>query len=141
MFEEIVGASPPLRTVLSQVSKLAPTDSTVLITGETGTARSLSPGPSTSDRHAPPGLRRRECAAIPSSLSPPSCSATRGSVHRSPAATPGSLELADANIFLDESGAFAETQIMLLARPAGARIRACRWHRAIRVNVRLSAPT
>src|SRR6266850_1725783 len=41
MFEEIVGASPPLRTVLSQVSKVAPTDSTVLITGETGTGKEL----------------------------------------------------------------------------------------------------
>src|SRR5439155_3895469 len=41
MFEEIVGTSPPLRTVLSQVSKVAPTDSTVLITGETGTGKEL----------------------------------------------------------------------------------------------------
>src|SRR5882724_8724146 len=41
MFEEIVGASPPLRAVLSHVSKVAPTDSTVLITGETGTGKEL----------------------------------------------------------------------------------------------------
>src|SRR5262249_7256425 len=41
MFEEIVGTSPPLRTVLSHVSKVAPTDSTVLITGETGTGKEL----------------------------------------------------------------------------------------------------
>ncbi len=41
MFEEIVGASPPLRTVLAHVSKVAPTDSTVLITGETGTGKEL----------------------------------------------------------------------------------------------------
>jgi transcriptional regulator with GAF, ATPase, and Fis domain len=37
MFEEIVGASKPLNTVLSRIAKVAPTDSTVLITGETGT--------------------------------------------------------------------------------------------------------
>src|SRR4029077_12173736 len=37
MFEQIVGTSPPLRIVLSRVSKVAPTDSSVLITGETGT--------------------------------------------------------------------------------------------------------
>src|SRR5262249_23764176 len=37
MFEEIVGASPALQTVLARVAKVAPTDSTVLITGETGT--------------------------------------------------------------------------------------------------------
>src|SRR5271163_2680312 len=41
MFEEIVGTSPALRVVLSRVSKVAPTDSTVLITGETGTGKEL----------------------------------------------------------------------------------------------------
>src|SRR6201993_4202377 len=41
MFEEIVGSSPALQTVLSSVVKVAPTDSTVLITGETGTGKEL----------------------------------------------------------------------------------------------------
>ena len=41
MFEEIVGTSAVLRTVLSRVSKVAPTDSTVLIAGETGTGKEL----------------------------------------------------------------------------------------------------
>ncbi len=41
MFEEIVGASPALTTVLSRVSKVASSDSTVLITGETGTGKEL----------------------------------------------------------------------------------------------------
>jgi transcriptional regulator with GAF, ATPase, and Fis domain len=41
MFEEIVGTSPALRAVLSRVAKVAPTDSTVLITGETGTGKEL----------------------------------------------------------------------------------------------------
>jgi transcriptional regulator with GAF, ATPase, and Fis domain len=41
MFEEIVGTSPALQTVLSRISKVAPTDSTVLITGETGTGKEL----------------------------------------------------------------------------------------------------
>ena len=41
MFEEIVGSSEPLRRVLNQVSKVAPTDSTVLILGETGTGKEL----------------------------------------------------------------------------------------------------
>src|SRR5258706_15787064 len=39
MFEEIVGTSPALKTVLSRISKVAPSDSTVLITGETGTCK------------------------------------------------------------------------------------------------------
>src|SRR5216684_3283767 len=41
MFEEIVGTSPALQTVLARVSKVAPSDSTVLITGETGTGKEL----------------------------------------------------------------------------------------------------
>src|SRR5882724_11526861 len=41
MFEEIVGASPAVQNVLSSIVKVAPTDSTVLITGETGTGKEL----------------------------------------------------------------------------------------------------
>src|SRR6185437_60697 len=41
MFEEIVGVSSSLRSLLSEVSQVAPTDSTVLITGETGTGKEL----------------------------------------------------------------------------------------------------
>ena len=41
MFEEIVGTSKPLKAVLSRIAKVAPTDSTVLITGETGTGKEL----------------------------------------------------------------------------------------------------
>jgi transcriptional regulator with PAS, ATPase and Fis domain len=41
MFEEIVGTSDALRAVLSRIAKVGPTDSTVLITGETGTGKEL----------------------------------------------------------------------------------------------------
>jgi formate hydrogenlyase transcriptional activator len=41
MFEDIVGSSDPLRTVLTQISRVAPSDSTVLILGETGTGKEL----------------------------------------------------------------------------------------------------
>ncbi len=41
MFKEIVGASKPLKDVLSRIAKVGPTDSTVLITGETGTGKEL----------------------------------------------------------------------------------------------------
>src|SRR6266853_498410 len=42
MFEEIVGTSKQLNTVLGRIAKVAPTDSTVLITGETGTGKELT---------------------------------------------------------------------------------------------------
>src|SRR4030095_15949362 len=41
MFEDIVGTSPVLQDVLALVGKVAPTDSTVLITGETGTGKEM----------------------------------------------------------------------------------------------------
>src|SRR5216684_5738678 len=41
MFEEIIGTSKPLKVVLSRVAKVAPTDSTVFVTGETGTGKEL----------------------------------------------------------------------------------------------------
>jgi DNA-binding response OmpR family regulator len=50
MFEEIVGSSDALKRVLSRIAKVAPTDSTVLIVGETGTGKSSSPVPSINDR-------------------------------------------------------------------------------------------
>jgi formate hydrogenlyase transcriptional activator len=69
MFEEIVGASPALQAVLSRVSKVARTDSTVLITGETGTgkeliARALHKRSARSERP----FVSVNCAAIPQSL-------------------------------------------------------------------------
>src|SRR5262249_39782816 len=69
MSEEMAGSSPPLRTVLAQVSQVAPTDSTVLITGETGTgkelvARAIHKRSQRSSR----GFVSVNCAAIPPTL-------------------------------------------------------------------------
>src|SRR5258708_4499217 len=71
MFEEIVGNSPALQQVLIRVAKVAPTDSTVLITGETGTgkelfARAIHKASKRSDR----AFVSVNCAAIPPSLIP-----------------------------------------------------------------------
>ena len=54
MFEQIVGSSESLRRVLGQVSEVAPTEATVLISGETGTGKELI------DRaiHTPQGSRK-----------------------------------------------------------------------------------
>src|SRR5207247_7528673 len=69
MFEEIVGASRPLRTVLSHVSKVAPTDSTVLIAGETGTGKELiARAIHKRSRRAAQAFVAVNCGAIPSTL-------------------------------------------------------------------------
>ncbi len=69
MFEEIVGVSAPLRSVLSQVSRVAPTDSTVLITGETGTGKELvARAIHKLSQRSGRTLVSVNCAAIPSSL-------------------------------------------------------------------------
>jgi len=118
MFEEIVGSSEPLRRVLSQVAKVAPTDSTVLILGETGTgkeliARAIHKRSNRSGR----AFIRVNCAAIPPSLIASELfghekGAFTGAMQR----RVGRFESADSGtIFLDEVGDLpAETQIALL---------------------------
>jgi len=136
MFEEIVGASPPLRTVLSHVSKVAPTDSTVLISGETGTGK-----------RSPRSARAFvavNCAAIPSSLIASELfghekGAFTGALQR----RLGRFELADGGtIFLDEVGELpAETQIMLLRVLQEREFERVGGSGLIRVNVRVIAAT
>ncbi len=105
MFEEIVGASPLLRRLLAHASKVAPTDSTVLITGETGTgkeliARAIHKRSQRSSR----AFVSVTCAAIPPSLIASELfghekGAFTGAVQR----RQGRFELAEGGtIFLDE---------------------------------------
>jgi len=118
MFEEIVGSSESLRRVLGQVAKVAPTDSTVLIVGETGTGKELIARAvhKLSDR-ATRAFIRVDCAAIP-----PSLIASELFGHEKGAFTGalqkrlGRFESADGGtIFLDEIGELpAETQPALL---------------------------
>src|SRR6266478_5371022 len=69
MFEEIVGASPALQTVLSSIVKVAPTDSTVLITGETGTGKELiARAIHKHSQRSGQAFISVNCASIPSSL-------------------------------------------------------------------------
>jgi len=118
MFDEIVGSSPALKAVLSSIVKVAPTDSTVLITGETGTgkeliARAIHKGSQRAGR----AFISVNCAAIPSSLIASELfghekGAFTGALRR----RQGRFELAHCGtIFLDEIGELpAETQIALL---------------------------
>jgi len=118
MFEEIVGSSAPLRHVLAQVSKVAPTDSTVLILGETGTGKELIAAAihKRSNRSSRPFVRVN-CAAIPPSLIASELfghekGAFTGAIQR----RLGRFESADGGtIFLDEIGDLPpETQIAFL---------------------------
>src|SRR5258707_758983 len=69
MFEEIVGTSPPLQAVLSRVAKVAPTDSSVLITGETGTGKELvARAIHRRSRRSAHAFVSVNCAAIPRDL-------------------------------------------------------------------------
>src|SRR2546427_12286239 len=69
MFEEIVGPSPALQRVLAQVAKVAETDSTVLILGETGTGKELiARAIHKRSRRSTRAFISVNCAAIPPSL-------------------------------------------------------------------------
>jgi formate hydrogenlyase transcriptional activator len=118
MSEEIVGSSAALQAVLARLAKVAGTDSTVLIMGETGTgkeliARAIHRGSRRADR----ALVSVNCAAIPKDLIASELfghekGAFTGALQR----RLGRFELAEGgSIFLDEIGELpAETQIALL---------------------------
>ena len=118
MFEEIVGTSTALQAVLSRVSKVAPTDSTVLITGETETGKELvARAIHKRSKRSSRAFVSVNCAAIPrgliaSELFGHEKGAFTGATQR----RLGRFELAEGGtIFLDEVGELpAETQIALL---------------------------
>jgi formate hydrogenlyase transcriptional activator len=145
MFEEIVGSSESLRDVLAQVSKVAPTDSTVLIFGETGTgkeliARAIHGQSNRADR----AFIRVNCAAIPKDLIASELfghekGAFTGALQR----RLGRFELADGGtIFLDEIGDLpAETQIALLRVLQEREFERVGASHSIRVDTRVLAAT
>jgi formate hydrogenlyase transcriptional activator len=118
MFEEIVGSCKPMQHVLKQVAKVAPSDSTVLILGETGTGKELiAHALHRRSKRANRAFIRVNCAAIPESLIASELfghekGAFTGALQR----RVGRFEAADGGtIFLDEIGDLPmETQIALL---------------------------
>jgi transcriptional regulator with GAF, ATPase, and Fis domain len=118
MFEEIVGASPAVRAAIALVTKVAPTDSTVLITGETGTGKELV----ARAIHRRSRRSARPCVSVNCAATPPSLIATELFGHERGAFTgavqrrPGRFELAaGGTLFLDEIGELpTEIQIALL---------------------------
>ncbi|MGA7514532.1 MAG: sigma 54-interacting transcriptional regulator, partial [Candidatus Sulfotelmatobacter sp.] len=145
MFEEIVGASPALQAVLARVSKVAKSDTTVLITGETGTGKELIAR--AIHKRSPRASRAFvsvNCAAIPrdliaSELFGHEKGAFTGALQR----RLGRFELAEGGtIFLDEIGELnAETQVTLLRVLQEREFERVGGTTPIRANVRVIAAT
>jgi PAS domain S-box-containing protein len=145
MFEEIVGSSPALQTVLSSIVKVAPTDSTVLITGETGTGKELiARAIHKHSRRSRQAFISVNCASIPSSLIASELfghekGAFTGAMQR----RQGRFELAHSGtIFLDEVGDLpAETQITLLRVLQERQFERVGGNRILTTDVRVIAAT
>ena len=145
MFEEIVGTSPAIQKVLARVTKVATTDATVLITGETGTGKELIAR--AIHKRSPRAARAFvsvNCAAIPrdliaSELFGHEKGAFTGALQR----RLGRFELADGGtLFLDEVGELpAETQVALLRVLQEREFERMGGGRPIRVDVRVVTAT
>ena len=145
MFEEIVGSSEPLWKVLTQVSKVAPSDSTVLILGETGTGKELiARAIHKRSSRSPRAFIAVNCAAIP-----PSLIASELFGHEKGAFTGamqrrlGRFEMANGGtIFLDEVGDLpADIQIALLRVLQEREIERVGSSKSFPVDVRVVAAT
>ena len=145
MSEEIVGSSRPLRRVLAQVDKVAPTDSTVLIFGETGTGKELI----ARSIHKRSKRSQRAFIAVNCAATPPSLIASELFGHEKGAFTGaaqrrlGRFESADGGtIFLDEVGELPlETQIALLRVLQDKKIERVGSSKSIFVDIRVLAAT
>ncbi|HEV8038102.1 MAG TPA: sigma 54-interacting transcriptional regulator [Bryobacteraceae bacterium] len=145
MFEEIVGESAALQAVLTRVAKVGPTDSTVLVSGETGTGKELIAR--AIHKRSPRAARAFvsvNCAAIPSSLIASELfghekGAFTGAMQR----RLGRFELAEGGtIFLDEIGELpAETQIALLRVLQEREFERVGGNKSIRADVRVITAT
>jgi formate hydrogenlyase transcriptional activator len=145
MFEDIVGTSPALKSVLSRISKVAPSDSTVLITGETGTGKELVARAihRRSDR-ASRAFVSVNCAAIPRDLIASELFGhEKGAFTGATQQRLGRFELANGGtLFLDEVGELpAETQIALLRVLQEHEFERVGGNRRIDADVRVIAAT
>ena len=145
MFEEIVGSSQPLREVLAQVARVAPTACTVLISGETGTGKELIARAihRRSNRSTRPFISAN-CGAIPQSLmSSELFGHERGAFTGAVQRRTGRFEAADGGtIFLDEIGELPmDTQIALLRVLQEREFERIGSSETLKVDVRVIAAT
>ena len=145
MFEEIVGTSRSLKAVLSRIAKVAPTDSTVLITGETGTGKELIARAvhKRSQRSGRPFVSVN-CAALPPTLVPSELFGhEKGAFTGATQRRLGRFEMADGGtIFLDEVGELLpDTQAALLRVLQEREFERVGGGQPIQVDVRVIAAT
>jgi formate hydrogenlyase transcriptional activator len=143
--EEIIGNSAPLKLVLAEVQRVAPTDSTVLVLGETGAGKELIAGAihKTSTRRDRPFIKLN-CAAIPFDLLESELFGyEKGAFTGAFAQKVGRFEMADTGtLFLDEIGdiplALQPKLLRVLQEKEFERLGSGKTHR---INVRLVAAT
>ena len=145
MFEEIVGTSRPLKAVLSRIAKVAPTGSTVLITGETGTGKELIARAvhKRSQRSGRPFISVN-CAALPPTLvSSELFGHEKGAFTGATQRRLGRFEMADGGtIFLDEVGELLpDTQAALLRVLQEREFERVGGGQPVQVDVRVIAAT
>src|SRR6202165_6296376 len=145
MFSEIGGCSAALRQVLAQVAKVAPTDSTVLISGETGTGKELIARAvhKRSNRSARAFIRVNCGAISPSLIASELFGHEKGAFTGALQRRLGRFEAADGGtIFLDEIGDLSmEAQVTLLRVLQEREIERVGSNHPVKVDVRLIAAT
>jgi len=145
MFEEIVGTSKALEDVLSRIAKVAPTNSTVLITGETGTGKELiARAVHKRSQRSGRAFVSVNCAALaPSLISSELFGHEKGAFTGAEQRRLGRFEQADGGtIFLDEVGELPpDTQVALLRVLQEREFERVGGTQSIQVDVRLIAAT
>ena len=145
MFEEIVGSSKTLKTALSRIARVAPTDSTVFISGETGTGKELiARAVHKRSRRSGRAFVSVNCAALaPTLISSELFGHERGAFTGATQRRLGRFELADGGtIFLDEVGELLpETQVALLRVLQEREFERVGGTQPIRIDVRVIAAT
>ena len=145
MFEEIVGTSSTLRAVLTRVAKVAPTESTIIISGETGTGKELIAR--AIHKRSPRSSRAFvsvNCAAIPQSLIASELFGhEKGAFTGASQRRLGRFEMAQGGtLFLDEVGELpCETQIALLRVLQERQFERVGGNQPIRADVRVISAT
>ena len=144
-FEQIIGRSRALCDVLDQVARVAPTDATVLLTGETGTGKELiARAVHSASRRRDKPLIKVNCAALPANLVESELFGhEKGAFSGAVARRQGRFELADGGtLFLDEIGELpAEAQVKLLRALQEREFDRVGGTAPVRVDVRVIAAT